>query len=185
MLIKLKKDIVRRSVYKVNKVRQNYTVEEESKYFKKLTEEGITPWEISKELSVDFHWVQAHLNIFKFPESVQKALWTGNLSVTHIAALENVNAIGGIVTIYQAFWNDETGAIEGQVYQKWQGIINSHSVDEENTEKGDVNISVEYVEGESMCLNLDLEGICASTGSACTSSRPTPTRSSTSTGTAP
>ncbi len=33
-----------------------------------------------------------------------------------------------------------------------------------------VNISVEFVEGESMCLNLDLEGICASTGSACSSS---------------
>jgi cysteine desulfurase len=33
-----------------------------------------------------------------------------------------------------------------------------------------VNISVEYIEGESMCLNLDLEGICASTGSACSSS---------------
>ena len=60
-----------------------------------------------------------------------------------IAALENVNAIGGIVTIYQAFWNDETGQIEGQIYQKWQGIINSHSVDEENTNKGDVNITVE------------------------------------------
>ena len=62
---------------------------------------------------------------------------------TIIAALENVNAIGGIVTIYQAFWNDENGAIEGQVYQKWQGIINSHSVDEENTNEGDVNISIE------------------------------------------
>jgi len=32
-----------------------------------------------------------------------------------------------------------------------------------------VNISVDFVEGESMVLNLDLEGICASTGSACSS----------------
>tara|TARA_B100000902_G_scaffold367899_1_gene390870 strand:- start:335 stop:919 length:585 start_codon:yes stop_codon:yes gene_type:complete len=62
---------------------------------------------------------------------------------TIIAALENVNAIGGKVTIYQLFWNDDTGAIQGQVYQKWQGIINSHAVDEENTNSGDVNITVE------------------------------------------
>ena len=33
-----------------------------------------------------------------------------------------------------------------------------------------INVSIDFVEGESMILNLDLEGICASTGSACSSS---------------
>ncbi len=32
------------------------------------------------------------------------------------------------------------------------------------------NVSIEFIEGESMCLNLDLQGICTSTGSACSSS---------------
>jgi len=34
---------------------------------------------------------------------------------------------------------------------------------------GNINISFEFIEGESMLLWLDDEGICASTGSACTS----------------
>jgi cysteine desulfurase len=33
-----------------------------------------------------------------------------------------------------------------------------------------INVTIDFIEGESMCLNLDLEGICASTGSACSSS---------------
>jgi len=45
-------------------------------------------------------------------------------------------------------------------------ILNGHP-----TERlpNNVNISVKYIEGESMLLNLDMEGIAASTGSACTS----------------
>jgi ParB family chromosome partitioning protein len=89
-VVKLDDSIVRRSVYKVNKVREDYTVEEEARYFEKLTQEGMTPWEISKELGVDFHWVLAHLNVFKFPENIQKALWTAQISISHLVALEGV-----------------------------------------------------------------------------------------------
>jgi len=89
-VVTLDDKIVRRSVYKVNKIRQDYTVEEEARYFKQLTDEGLTPWQISKELSVDFHWILAHLNAFKFPKYIQTALWNGQISISHLVALENV-----------------------------------------------------------------------------------------------
>ncbi len=80
----------RLTVYKLNKIRENYTVEEEARYFKKLADEGITPLQISRQLNVDFHWVLAHLNVFKFPEDIQKAVWAKQISMSHMIALENV-----------------------------------------------------------------------------------------------
>ncbi len=77
-------------VYKLNKIRENYTVEEVARYFNKLNDEGMTPWEISKQLNVDFHWVLAHLNVFKFPEEIQKSVWAKKISVSHIVSLEDV-----------------------------------------------------------------------------------------------
>lgn len=39
----------------------------------------------------------------------------------------------------------------------------------ENRLFGNSNISFRYIEGDSLIINLDLEGLCASSGSACTS----------------
>jgi len=77
-------------VYKLNKIRENYTVKEEARYFKKLSDDGMTPLDISKQLNVDFHWVLANLNVFKFPDDVQKAVWAKQISMSHIKALESV-----------------------------------------------------------------------------------------------
>jgi len=82
--------MARLSVYKLNKIRENYTIEEETRYFKKLSDEGMTPWEISKQVNVDFRWVSAHLNVFKFPDDIQKAVWAKKISMSHIVALQGV-----------------------------------------------------------------------------------------------
>ena len=44
--------------------------------------------------------------------------------------------------------------------------LNGHPT---NRLPNNVNFSIEYIEGESMLLNLDMLGIAGSTGSACTS----------------
>ena len=82
--------MARLSVYKLNKIRENYTVEEEARYLKKLSDGGMTPWTISKQLNVNSRWVSAHLNVFRFPDDIQKAVWTKQISMSHIAALESV-----------------------------------------------------------------------------------------------
>jgi len=80
----------RLTVYKLNTIRENYTTEERAKYFKKLTDGGMTFYQIGKQLGLDDNWVLAHMNVFKFPEEVQKAVWSGDLTIGHVQTLEPI-----------------------------------------------------------------------------------------------
>ena len=93
------------------------------------------------------------------------------------AGTENVAGIVGLGTALELAYesieehNSKIGELrdyyETQVkekipYMKINGDLN-------NRLKGNSNISFRFIEGEGLLLNLDLKGICASSGSACTS----------------
>jgi len=93
------------------------------------------------------------------------------------AGTENVPGIVGFgkaVELVKQEMNEETDRlthlrnklINGLLERIDHSRLNGHPV---KRLPNNVNISVDFVEGESMLLNLDLEGICASTGSACSS----------------
>jgi len=82
-VINVDDETARRLVYKVNKERKNYTSYEEAVFFKKLVEEeGMKSYQIETELGINHSWVQACLNVWKFPEDIQKNVFAprGNVS---------------------------------------------------------------------------------------------------------
>jgi len=94
------------------------------------------------------------------------------------ASTENVPGIVGFGKAVELAQQEMSKEAERMAYLRDQLIngileridhtrLNGHPL---NRLPNNVNISVDFVEGESMLLNLDLEGICASTGSACSSS---------------
>ena len=98
------------------------------------------------------------------------------------AGTENVPGIVGLgvaVELAQGELEEEAGRLTQLRDRLAQGLkeriedihFNGHPVERL---PNNVNICVAYVEGESMALNLDLEGICASTGSACSSASSEP-----------
>ncbi len=91
------------------------------------------------------------------------------------ASTENVPGLVGFgkaVEITQQEMKEEAERVKCLRDKLTQGLLeridhtrlNGHPV---KRLPNNVNITVDFVEGESMLLNLDLEGICASTGSAC------------------
>ena len=93
------------------------------------------------------------------------------------AGTENIAGIVGLGSAIERATADIEGhnlRIRGMRDRLLRGILtkipaarlNGHP---EKRLPGNINVSFEYIEGESMLLWLDDEGICASTGSACTS----------------
>ncbi len=93
------------------------------------------------------------------------------------AGSENVPAIVGLGAAAQIAKTDRESNVEhlNRLTQKLRdGLHESLDGLYENGHPqhclpGTLNISFEFVEGESLILRLDMEGICVSTGSACTS----------------
>jgi cysteine desulfurase len=93
------------------------------------------------------------------------------------AGTENIAGIVGLGKAIELATTDIDGhnrRIRGMRDRLLKGILtkipgaslNGHK---EKRLPGNINVSFEFIEGESMLLWLDDEGICASTGSACTS----------------
>jgi cysteine desulfurase len=75
-------------------------------------------------------------------------------------AMTEMNEIDGRLKIFR------DRLINGILSKIDDSSLNGHPV---NRLSNNINLSIEHVEGESMLLRLDLEGIAASTGSACSS----------------
>ena len=98
------------------------------------------------------------------------------------AGTENVAGIVGLaeaMTIAMETLEQETARLTGLRDRLERGILKQ--VDNVRLNSGRVprvpntsNMSFPFVDGESILLHLDLHGICASTGSACTTDSPEP-----------
>jgi len=98
------------------------------------------------------------------------------------ASTENVPGIVGLGTaaeIAEREMPEEARNLTALRNQLIEGILtgieytqlNGHPV---TRLPNNANVTINYVEGESVLLNLDLDGICASTGSACSSEEQEP-----------
>ncbi len=93
------------------------------------------------------------------------------------ASTENVPGIVGLgkaAEIAKQEMNEEADRLTALRDRLIEGILSGIEYTQLNGHPvkrlpNNANVSINYIEGESVMLNLDLEGICASTGSACTS----------------
>ena len=99
------------------------------------------------------------------------------MNATGRAGSENVPAIVGLGTAADLAKQEQAPYAEhlSRLTHRLREGLNAH-IDRlhynghpDHCAPGTLNVSFESVEGESLILRLDMEGICVSTGSACTS----------------
>lgn len=98
------------------------------------------------------------------------------------AGTENVAGIVGlgkaIELAYRNFdeYNNKLTSLRDYYIEQVEEKIPNIKVNGHRTKRlpGNANISFKFVDGEALLLNLDMKGICASTGSACSSGSPEP-----------
>ncbi len=139
-----------------------------------------------QELGVDLLSVSAH----KFYASkgvgalyvrrgtvIQPILHGGHHENNMRAGTENVAGIAGMVRALELCAREypaeqeRIGALRDRLEHGIRGRIEAVSVNGEGAPRvpSVLNVNFEYIEGESLLLSLDLEGIACSTGSACAS----------------
>ena len=105
-------------------------------------------------------------------------IYGGEQERSHRAGTENVPGIVGLgraAELAQQEMSDEARRVASLRDILIKGILETIDYSHLNGHPSkrlpnNANMSIDFVEGESMVLNLDLEGVCASTGSACNSS---------------
>ncbi|MCX8093842.1 MAG: aminotransferase class V-fold PLP-dependent enzyme, partial [Candidatus Goldbacteria bacterium] len=141
-----------------------------------------------KELGVDLLSISAHkfygpkgvgLLYIKKGTKIHSLLHGGHHEKNRRAGTENVAGIIGMAKaaeISMGFYKNPENIIKikrlrdmlekGILEKIPEVIVNGHP---EKRMENILNICIKYIEGESILIHLDFEGICASSGSACTS----------------
>ena len=139
-----------------------------------------------KELSIDSLSMSSHK--FYGPKGVgalyvrdgvgfKKYISGGHQEKNKRAGTENVPGIVGMASALELAYSevDEHNAKIKELRDYYEKEIEEKipyikmNGDREKRLPGNSNISFRFIEGEGLLLNLDLKGICASSGSACTS----------------
>lgn len=85
-------ETARRMVFTLNEERQSYTTEEYTKFFKRMYEQMGSVYAVARAFRKSEHTVWHYINISMLPEYLQKAVWSGKITIGMIAELEPIFA---------------------------------------------------------------------------------------------